>query len=456
MTSLQPNAVGAQSETWPRCPDAAAFFERLLSDFAAAHPLISEMATRFRDRAGVNLLNLVDHWTLPATPELPVQLAAMGLTERVTAEGDRVWVHPAARLPAVRLKEKLAGPRLALGVEDIGAFVQANSLTLKGHHGDPGSRYECAHHPLTDGGELMVIARRGYNGYAPGVLTPQQALQVEENRALFRSRTREGAEEAVIAKAWQLFTEVAREVGRDLATDLFFESEREYYVARNRAASWQYAQQQLLGFGWANHDHHTYRSSRQAFRPLMQLFEAMGFIARERFYAGVEAGWGAQVLEHPVSRVVIFADVDMAPEELNIDFNAEPLPPRPTLGTIGLWCALHTSSIAQAGMHHIECEFDFARARANLEAAGFGVMKPFTDLPVLKQAFTVAETWPVARSRAEELAAQGAITDEQAERFITQGAAGSHLEILQRWEGFKGFNKTGVSSIIRDTDARKN
>ncbi len=41
------------------------------------------------------------------------------------------------------------------------------------------------------------------------------------------------------------------------------------------------------------------------------------------------------------------------------------------------------------------------------------------------------------------------------ETFERTGAAGSHLEILQRWEGFKGFNKTGVSAIIRETDARR-
>ena len=37
----------------------------------------------------------------------------------------------------------------------------------------------------------------------------------------------------------------------------------------------------------------------------------------------------------------------------------------------------------------------------------------------------------------------------------TQGAIGSHLENLERNEGFKGFNQTGVSEIIAATDPRK-
>ena len=36
-----------------------------------------------------------------------------------------------------------------------------------------------------------------------------------------------------------------------------------------------------------------------------------------------------------------------------------------------------------------------------------------------------------------------------------QGAIGSHLENLERNEGFKGFNQTGVSEIISATDPRK-
>jgi uncharacterized protein YmfQ (DUF2313 family) len=74
---------------------------------------------------------------------------------------------------------------------------------------------------------------------------------------------------------------------------------------------------------------------------------------------------------------------------------------------------------------------------------------------MLKQAFSSAEIWAVAAERIDALVTSGSITSEQAERFRTHGAPGSHIEILQRWEGFKGFNKTGVSSIIRDTDARK-
>ena len=47
------------------------------------------------------------------------------------------------------------------------------------------------------------------------------------------------------------------------------------------------------------------------------------------------------------------------------------------------------------------------------------------------------------------------ITPEQAARFREHGAVGSHLENLERNDGFKGFNQTGVSQIIAKTDPRK-
>lgn len=442
------------SSVWPRVPECAALFEKLYREFAEANPLLLELETRFLETAGVRIQNLIDHWIFPTDANLQAEIERLGLVEMTLPEGDRVWKHPSARLPSLRFKAKRTTPCLALIVEDVEAFAKANSLALDACHGDLNSTYQCAHLSLP-AGELMPIVRNGYSGYAPGTLSEEERVQLEAVQASLESRPREGTEQSVIAEATRRVEDAIARIGLGRAADAFFLAERHYYTPRNRAAAWQLEQQNSIGIGWANQDHHTYRSSRASFQALIQLFKTMGFIARERFYAGAEAGWGAQVLEHPISRVVIFADVDVAPEELDIDFATTPLPERDTLGTIGLWCALHTSSIAQAGMHHLECEYDYEKACSLLVANGHPVMSPFTDLPMLKQAFTVAETWQVPSERLSALVEKGLLAQEQADRFAQAGAAGSHLEILQRWEGFKGFNKTGVSSIIRDTDARR-
>jgi hypothetical protein len=342
---------------------------------------------------------------------------------------------------------------LALAVENVAWFLERSGLSATRRSGDADSAYEIAEIAVPQG-TLEIVARRGYRGFHAAASTFAEQLPLAVIRTAFRFRPRKGPEADTIQEAGQRFADAAALVGVGRAVEEFFAAERSYYLGRNAAAFWQFKQQQEIGIGWANHDHHTYRSSREGFQALMQLWRAMGFGFRERFYAGAEAGWGAQILEHPSSRVILFCDVDMSPDELDIDFQETLLAPRDTLSTIGLWCALHGSSIAGAGMHHIECEFDFARCEAGYKAAGFGVMKPFTDLPMLKQAFTEPEMWPVAPQRLADLRERDLITTAQADMFARNGAAGSHLEILQRWEGFKGFNKTGVSVIIRETDAR--
>ena len=182
--------------------------------------------------------------------------------------------------------------------------------------------------------------------------------------------------------------------------------------------------------------------------------DKLGFDRRERYYAGAQAGWGAQILEQPVEGIVVFADLDLLPEETEIDFSRQPLPSARRLGTVGLWVALHGESFLEAGMHHLEARFDFALVREQLRSHKIAGMPPFSDFDFLKQAFTEGERWPVRRERLAKLLAAGLITPEQYERFVAEGAIGSHLETLQRRGGFKGFNQHSVSAIIAATDPR--
>jgi uncharacterized protein (DUF2237 family) len=189
---------------------------------------------------------------------------------------------------------------------------------------------------------------------------------------------------------------------------------------------------------------------------LVAVWEKLGFHCRERFYAGREAGWGAQVMEQPYTGIITFNDVDLTPDELLGDFSHDGLSPRDKLGTVGLWCALHGDSFNQAGMHHLEAQFDFDSLKEQLEREdGVKTMKPFTNFTYLRQAFTEGERWRVDPKRIQRALDAGYITPEQAKQFAEQGAIGSHLENLERNEGFKGFNQTGVSEIISATDPRK-
>jgi hypothetical protein len=153
--------------------------------------------------------------------------------------------------------------------------------------------------------------------------------------------------------------------------------------------------------------------------------------------------------------IVVFADVDLMPNETQIDFSVNRLPPAAKLGTVGLWVGLHGESFLGAGMHHLEARFDYQLLREQLKEQGINTMNPFSDFEFLRQAFTEGERWPVNRERVQRLLSAGLITPELFEKFTKEGALGSHLENLQRHGGFKGFNQKSVSVIISATDPRK-
>ena len=460
---------------WVAQPTAAMLINDLIRSFVDVSPSVAVLEQRLLAETGTRLGDWVDHFGIPNDGGLTKRLQDVGFEpqakDAASNDGsDTVWHHPGGLFPRLWVRAGSAR-QIAIRVESVADFVFADrSLGGTTIEGRPLSDVRRATIARDGDHELVVIERNG-----------SQSLSIEEphanatldtamlhHRELFQLRRRSFAQstddgrptgfaksnQLAFAHASSLIRAAIADIGRDRACHLFFAAERDYWQSRNRAAREQKARQDALGLGWGNHDHHTYRSSREHFAELISILEDLGFVCRERFYAGREAGWGAQVLEQPQARIVVFADVDLSPEEVSGDFAHEPLPPRDVLGTVGIWCRLHGEAFLEAGMHHLECQFDFNAARDQLRDAGIETMAPFTDLPYLRQLFTIGERWVVVPERIDDLLSAGLITQEQADQFRASGTIGSHLEILQRDDGYKGFNESGINDIIHRTDPR--
>lgn len=440
---------------WPLCYDAENFILSRIDAFTERNNFARTLASRMRDETGTLILDWTDYLLLPASDE--AELRATGYTDDPLAdapEGQKQLWHPEAMLPRVLIAPTNAKYPLALGIraEDLAIFAGVHGVTNP-IEGAPLSRFRKMLINEENGARFEVIERRAYRGYTTAEPDLKAYLAARE---LWQTRRRVWDDDrAGMKHGLERIEQMVKLVGQDLACHLVFEEERRYWQKRNRAGTEQKRRQDSLGLGWANHDHHTYRSSRECFVDLIKAWELLGFHRRERYYAGQEAGWGAQAVEQPIEGIIIFDDVDLNPDEVDVDFSRKELPSQPTLGTIGLWCGLHGESFLEAGMHHLECRFDHALLRDQLKAEGINTMKPFSDFPFLKQAFTEGERWPVRTPRAERLRAGGSITDDQFAEFTKNGAIGSHLENLQRKGGFKGFNQHTVSLIIAETDPRK-
>ena len=442
---------------WPLCYDA----EKLVLDHIAAflrHNTFSAgLSRRMHLETGTLFIDWVDYLVLPSDAE--PSLRAAGFTDEPLGETpvgtQKVLWHPEAMLPRVIVDRALGSashpPTLAIRVEDLSDFMAVHGITAQ-PEGEPWSRFRRVAVSVENNTCFEAVECRGYRGCLPA--KPHPAFL--EARKLWESHERTFTDDANgFRHTHALLDRIIALVGRDLACHIVFAGERDYWQGRNRAAKVQKQRQDRLGLGWANHDHHTFRCSRTHFVDVMYILDQLGFERRERFYTGAQAGWGAQISDQPVEGIVTFCDVDLEPDETEIDFSRQVLPPPKRLGTIGLWVGLHGESFLEAGMHHLECRFDHNLLRDQLATEGVGTMKPFSDFPFLKQAFTEGERWPVRRERAERLLRAGLIDAKQCADFVAAGAIGSHLENLQRQGGFKGFNQKSVSVIIEATDPRR-
>lgn len=457
----------APAFNWQRWPETEAFVDGLIVRALEGSPFAAGLADRMAKETSTRFKDWVDHLVVSERPGLVRTLEGLGFARQpVTyATSAPVFGHEGGMFPRFAVVPGGAEDVLevAIKVESIADFSAAHDLGLE-IYGYPLGPYRVAR--LVGGSTTFaVVERRGYLGFDPfsgdmarvGRMVPQAARDAIAAREVWQTRRRRFDDDAEGFDAAERALERTIELAgsTDLACHLIFEVERDYWASRNHAAHIQKARQDRLGLGWANHDHHTYRSSRRFFPRLIGMFERLGFVLRERYHAGQHAGWGAQIVEHPTTGIVIFADLDLAPEEASHDFAHHALDDLPRPNTVGLWVGLHGESILEAGMHHLEAQFDFDRLRDDLKAeAAIETMKPFSNFPFLRQAFTAGQRWPVAKPRADRLLALGWIDAEQHARFLAEGAIGSHLENLQRSEGYKGFNQQAVSVIIAETDPR--
>jgi hypothetical protein len=442
---------------WERHAEAEKLCLDLLDDCKRKNSVLARFEQKLNQRTSSRLLDFADHIFVQNSKRMKEKLGSVGFMKQPGTRYE-AFSHPGSLLPRILLEGQSSGmdQGVALRVENIGDFLQANGYRAM-IEGAPLSPYRRAEVGTEEGVGMVVVESRGTMDYDPASLSDVHLRNYLEGVEAWQNRPRHGEnEDDTFVEIFRIADHLVHQLGADTAASIVCQCERAYWLSRNFAARMQQGRHDTLGIGWANHDHYTFRSSRRNFFRLVDLFIRLGFQNRERFYAGAEAGWGAQVMENTVAGLVLFLDVDLAPEEVATEFSREGLKDRDQLGTVGLWCALHGDSILQAGMHHFAARFDFERLIADLARSGVGYMAPFSNFPYLKQAFSVAERWEVDPARVEKLIKTKSITSEQGERFLDQGAVGSHIENIERREGYKGFNRKNVSAIIRQTDPRRN
>jgi len=455
MSNRIDNLLFSKGFDWGLHPQIEGFLNEQISLFLEHHSYARNLSNRMETETATRFFDWIDHFILPEKKVSPNRLIQLGFQEVAESElptGTRMYYPPGTTFFPVLLSYT-ALIEIVLKPEHLDHFIQmtGKNIPIDGAILAP---YRKAVISSQNEYVLSAVERRGYNGFVvpndvKDVIAYQNAIEAFFGRPRHFDTEIEGLN-AIL----NIITGFLKSLSPERVTDAFFRAERLYWERQNWAGQVQRARQDRLGLGWGNHDHHTYRSSRESFIHLIKIFETLGFLLREQFFAGEQAGWGAQLLEHPGCNITIFSDVDISIDERAHDFAHLKMESRDELKTVGLWVALHGESMLEAGMHHLASRVDFELARSNLKTFGIEFMNPFSSFDFLKQAFTAIERRKVAKSRLEGLFRKKLITQDQYNSFLTAGAISSHFEPIQRNQGFKGFNQDSVTAIIHSTDPR--
>lgn len=436
---------------WQLYPKQEEYQKDLVDKFLAGNMAAKEMAKRIEGHTQTRFFNWIDYMAFPEDKFDNQDIISLNYKENREIElppETRMYNIPGSTLFPILIHCKDTS-ELALRPENLRTFqrVWGVKSEIAGKENAPYNTLEISHQ---NDKLFLACERRGYNRFV--IKEPDDLEVYLAALDFFRTRKRDSEEDLTLLE--EQITNMSSNLNKGRMADAFFRAERDFWMERNSAGRHQKKLQDDMGLGWGNRDHQAFRCSRKNFSRIVGIFESMGMQSRERFYAGSQAGWGAQVLEHPICKEAVFADVDLQPEESEGDFAHEGLQPKRELGTVGLWVGLHGESILSAGFHHIAILVDYQKSERKLPEQGIPVMAPFSSFPFLKQAFTQGETWRPSKERLDLLIAAGSIDENQNAQFSSDGAIGGHVEIIERNSGFKGFNQDSVSAIITATDPR--
>lgn len=443
-TASEVAEAGYKDRSWSVQPKAEAVLRRFIDKALKSNPAAAAYAKTVLEKSAVRLRDVIDY-VETADAGLLAELREAGWTD----EGG-VFRHGEGYFP-----EFLHSGRdvVWFRAEDIERFQSAvgTALDIEGAKHGPLRRAIAFEGSPSFG----VVQRSGHIGFdvpAPAEATIRAA---RIHAQAFGARRRQFASvDEGLEHTLRLVKAAVADIGPHWACDVWLRAERSFWMSRCDAGRHQWRRQSSVGLGWANIDHHTYDGSRAHFAKTIEILETLGYELREMLYAGELAGWGSQVLEQPALKSTIFADVDLAPEELAIDFAHEPLPPLDKHRRAGVLSILHGESILEAGLNHVAALYDQSLLRDQLGEAGIRMMPPFSDFEHLYQELTLGQRVPVDPTRVDTLEREGHLPKDEAEDIRLNGAIATHLENIERNEGYKGFNKAGIDGVLRKLDPR--
>ena len=290
------SASSADRFDWGLYPDLERFVSSTVSSFLSGHKFAKTLSEKMLSQTSTKFVDWIDHVILPESEIESATLERLGLQQMHTGgdlAGAKAYRHMRSYLFPILVSDKRQR-EIVLKPESVDAFLQVLGTGAE-VEGRPFSPLRKAVVSVDGAFVLSAVERRGYDGFV--AKEPDDIERYLEVLSSFFHRQRYfKTDEEGVKGTEALVGESLDGLDGARASDAFFRAERAYWQRRNRAGQVQKARQDTLGLGWGNHDHHTYRCSRDNFAGMIRIFEKMGYECREKYYAGERAGWGAQIL----------------------------------------------------------------------------------------------------------------------------------------------------------------
>ena len=438
---------------WQSFPKAQTFLNQNLSRLLIPALRIPSSSIPLRETvvlrdavasAGLRFFDLLDYLRITIPPAKKSLIEEQGFSfQNETCPMGKIYRHTQALFPVLILEEVRA--EKASSVLEVGVKIEDldHLKKIRGFkepiRGDKESSFRKMSLIDPKGYTLTFVERKGNPPFEKGPVLKEDVEKVRKVRRIFgpyrdaHVRSLKNTGEG-FKKTLALVQEAIGLVGKERAAYEWVQAEVLFWENRNKAATLQGRLQRDLGIGWANKDHITYRNSKAFFPKTIEILSYLGFEKREKLWA---EEFTAQVMEHQALGLSAFVDVDP--------------PHKKELGTVGLWVTIHGESMLSAGLHHVAARYDFTKVQEKLKKQGILFRPPFSYFDELKQVFTEGERRVISKADAKRLLHEGIITKAQQQEYITKGAVYSHLEDIQRGDGFKGFNQQSVDKTLWDT-----
>src|SRR5438132_3506376 len=223
-------AAGAVQFDWPLANQAESLLRERITAFLKRNSFASRLAEDMREETGTDFFEWLDHLVLSPADEEPLRRAGFAPEPHAeTPNGETIYAHPRATLPCVLLRQgREDSPSVvSLRPESIADFVARHHLSGK-IEGEPFSRYRRVTVAEEGGVRLEAVERHAYRGFVPAALKSGELKAIIQARELWQTRRRLCASDAEgFSVARRILVQVMDLVGRDLACQFFFETERE-------------------------------------------------------------------------------------------------------------------------------------------------------------------------------------------------------------------------------------